>query len=59
MTARATVIPADATITIHVPGGLDFTVLWADVVTDLLAESVAASRLVLPAGGSPGAPSLA
>ena len=56
MTASTSVIPADATITIHVPGGQDFTILWADVVTDILAEAVACSRLVLPRANIPETP---
>ncbi len=59
MTARASAIPADATITIHVPGGQDLTILWADAVTDLLSEAVAASRLVLPQTTEPATPTLA
>lgn len=59
MTSRATSISADSTITIHVPGGQDYTILWADAVTDLLAEMVAGSRLVLPQTNEPSTPTLA
>lgn len=59
MTSRATSISADSTITIHVPGGQDQTILWADLVTDLLAEMVAGSRLVLPQADEAATPTLA
>ncbi len=57
--SRSTVIPGDAILTMTLPGGGETTILWSDLVSDLLSEAVAGSRLVLPQTDEAATPTIA